>query len=146
MKRRHLLLSMMLVITLLAFGQHWQDCHPNDSNSFKEVKDSVRRMTTTHLYTGWDGKAFSRAGDLASVAILQSFDDSQMTSSQTLVEVLSIIRDAFACPSRCVTATSDREPRVTLLLLEHLHNSSSGKAQSEVDDTKNYVLKQTGNH
>ena len=146
MKRTHLLLPMMTVMTLLAFGQSWQDCNPNGSYSFKQVKASVRRVTTQHVYTGWDDKAFSRAGDLASVAILQSLDDRQMTSSQTLAEVLSIIRNAFACPSRCVTADSDREPRVTLLLLEHLHNNTSGKAQSEIDDTKDYVLKQTGDH
>ena len=51
MKRRHVLLPTMLVMTLLAFGQDWQDCHPDGSYSFKQVKDSVRRMTTKHAIT-----------------------------------------------------------------------------------------------
>ena len=119
-------------------------CHPNGSYSFKQVKESVRGVTTQHIHTGWDEKAFNRAGDLVSVAILQTLDDSEMTSSQSLGEVLSIIRSAFACPTRCVTAESDRQPRVTLLLLEHLHNSVTESLQSEIIQTKEYVLQQTG--
>jgi hypothetical protein len=135
----------MFVLTLLAFGQDWPDCQPNGSYSFRQVKGSVRRMTSNHIYAGWDDKAFSRAGDMVSVAILQTLDDSEMTSS-ALAEVLAIIRSAFACPSRCVIATSDRQPRVTLLLLEHLRNNTAESSQSEIDETKQYVLRQTGNH
>jgi hypothetical protein len=50
------------------------------------------------------------------------------------------IIEAFACPSRCDTAPSDRQPRITLLLLEHLQNKSSGKMRSEIEETKGFIL------
>ena len=140
MKRSYLLLTAVVVMTLLAFGQDWQDCHPNGSHSFKELKNAVRGVTTTHIFYGFDDKTFSRSGDLVSVAILQTLDDNEMMSPRTLGQVPSIIRAAFACPSRCVAAAGDRQPRVTLLLLEHMHNAAAGSAQSEIDETKNYVL------
>jgi hypothetical protein len=144
MKTGALLLPAVFIMALLAPAQDSQDCKPDGSCSLKQVKDSVHRVTTTHLYTGWDDKAFNRSGDLVAVAILQTLDDGEMMSSRTLGEVLSIIRSAFACPSRCVTAGSDRQPRVTLLLLEHLHNNTTGSAQSGIDETKEFVLQQAG--
>jgi hypothetical protein len=63
-----------------------------------------------------------------------------MTSPQTLGEVLYVHHEAFACPSRCVTAPTDRQPRITLLLLEHLQNKSSGKMKSEIEETKEFIL------
>jgi hypothetical protein len=144
MKSVALLLPVVVIMAVLASGQDSQDCKPDGSYSFKQVKDAVHRVTTTHVYHGWDDKAFNRSGDLVSVAILQTLDDGEMMSSRTLGEVLSIIRSAFACPTRCVTAGSDRQPRVTLLLLEHLHNNTTGSAQSEIDDTKKFVLQQAG--
>jgi len=144
MKSGALVLLTVFIIALLASGQDSQDCKPSSSYSFKQVKDAVHRVTTTHIYHGWDDKVFNRSGDLVSVAILQTLDDGEMMSSRTLGEVLSIIRSAFACTSRCVAAGSDRQPRVTLLLLEHLHNNTTGSAQSEIDETKEFVLQQAG--
>jgi hypothetical protein len=59
-----------------------------------------------------------------------------------LKDVLTILRAAFACPRRCVSAIGDRQPRVTLLLLEHLRNSTRGTMQSDIDDTKTFILEQ----
>ena len=142
MKTAHVLLPVILLVALVASAQ---DCKPDDFSSFAEVKDAVRRFTTEHIYTGWDDKAFGRSGDMAAVAIVRVIPDSEMTSPDTLKEVLSILRLAFSCPSRCVTACSDRRPRVTLLLLEHLRNSTSGKMQSEIDETKKFISQQSVN-
>jgi hypothetical protein len=65
-----------------------------------------------------------------------------MTSPQTLEEVLLILREAYACSSRCVTSPDDRQPRIALLLLEHLHNNTSGKMQSSIDETKEFIMRQ----
>lgn len=142
MKNGALLLPAVFIMALLASGQDLQDCKPDGSYSFQQVKDSVHRVTTTHISFGFDEKVISRSGDLVSVAILQTLDDGEIMSSRTLGEVLLIIRNAFACPSRCVRAASDRQPRVTLLLLEHLHNNTTGSAQSEIDETKKFVSQQ----
>jgi hypothetical protein len=117
-----------------------QDCKPDGSASFAQLKNSIWRFTTSHGYSGRDEKDWNQSGDLASVAIVQSLPGNQMTSPQTLREVLYVLHEAFACPSRCVTAPSDRQPRITLLLLEHLQNKSSGKMQSEIEETKEFIL------
>lgn len=124
-----------------ASPQGWQNCKPDGSYSFAEVKAAVRRVTTSHGISGWDDKTFNRSGDLVPLAIVQSLSDHEMTSPQTLNEVLLILRDAYAC-ARCVTPPSDREPRVALLLLEHLHNRTSGKMQVSVDETKKFITQQ----
>jgi len=113
---------------------------PDGSASFVQLKDSIRRFTTSHGYSGRDEKDWNQSGDLASVAIVQCLPDNQLTSPQTLREVLFVLHEAFACPSRCVTAPSGRQPRITLLLLEHLQNKSSGKMQSEIEETKEFIL------
>jgi hypothetical protein len=78
---------------------------------------------------------------MTSVAILQSVNDHEMTAPQTLKDVLSIIRFAFACPSRCVVVPDDRKPRITLLLLKELHNHTRGPSQLAVDDMTKFVLR-----
>jgi len=135
-----LLLAMSFVV--FANAQDWQDCKPEGSYSFTELKDSVHSMTTGGFYTGWHEKAFNRSGDLAALAILQTLNDTDMESPETLKRVLLVLRSAFACPHRCVNATGDRQPRVTLLLLEHLHSHAGRKMQSSIDETEKFVLQQ----
>jgi hypothetical protein len=142
MKARHLLPLAILPLIIAASAQDWQHCKPDGSYSFAEVKDSVRRVATSHIYTGFDEKAFNRSGDLVSLALVQTLTDKEMISPKTLEEVLSILRAAFACTSRCVTAPSDREPRIALLLLEHLHNNASEKMQTNIDETKKFIIRQ----
>ena len=142
MKTGRFLPLAILLVALVAPGQDWQDCKPNGSYSFAEVKASVHRITASHIYTSFDEKALNRSGDLASVAILQTLSDSEITSPEALKDVLLILREAFACPHRCVSADGDKQPRVTLLLLEHLHKSTRGKMQSDIDETKKFILQQ----
>jgi len=142
MRTAVLLVNAILLAAASAPSQDWQHCQSDGAGSFQQVKDSVRRATTMHGYSGWDEKSFNRFGDMVSVAILQSLDDAGMTSPQTLRDVLMIIRFAFACPSTCIVVADDRKPRVTLLLLERLQKHTRGHNRSDVDDTKKFVLKQ----
>src|SRR5262245_23010699 len=64
----------VVFLALAASGQDWQDCKPDGDYSFKDVKASVRRVTTTGMYTGWDEKTFNRSGDLVAVAIIRTLD------------------------------------------------------------------------
>jgi hypothetical protein len=141
MRPRLLLAPAILFVTLFTSGQDWQHCQ-SDEGSFQQVQDSVHSVTTMHGYSGWDEKAFSRFGDMTSVAVLQSLNDGEMTAPQTLRDVLLIIRLAFACPSHCVVGPDDRKPRITLLLLEELHNHTRGSSQLAVDDARKFVLRQ----
>ena len=141
MKAGRFVLLAILTLTIAASAQDWEHCKPTGSYSFAEVKDAVRRVTTSHMIQGWDVKTFNRSGDLVPLAIVQSLSDDEMTSPQTLEEVLLILRDAYAC-ARCVAPPGDHEPRVALLLLEHLHNKTNGKMQASVDETKEFIMRQ----
>jgi len=145
MKMRYLLPFAMVLCGVAAPAQDWQHFKPEGSYSFAEVKASVRSVTTTHFYTGWDEKEFNRSGDLVSVAILQSLSGQEMASPETLDEVLSMLRAAFACVSRCVAVPSDRQPRVTSLLLEHLRRNAPKKMQAKIDEARTYVTQQAAN-
>jgi len=79
----HLLLVAMLPATNSASAQDWQHCKPDGSYSFTEVKDTVRRVTTSHIVTSWDHKAFNRSGDLVSLAIVQSLPKKTNVSQVT---------------------------------------------------------------
>jgi hypothetical protein len=143
MKFGHICLLVMLLCGPVASGQNWQDSKSNGGYSFSDVKTAVHRVTNSQMISGWDSKTFNRAGDMAAVAILQTLSDKQMASRETLKMVLVIVRDAFECPNRCVATTSDRQPRVTSLLLDYLHESTTGKLRDDIDETKRFVTKQT---
>jgi hypothetical protein len=108
MKTCRLLLLAIPLMVLAASAQDWQDCKSDGSYTFKEIKDSVYRVTTSGMYGGWDEKIFNRSGDLVSVAILQTLNDAEMTSPERLKDVLMMLRAAFACPHRCVSPIGDR--------------------------------------
>jgi hypothetical protein len=131
----------ILSMSLFTPGQDWQHCQ-SDAGSFQQLKDSVHSVTTMHGYSGWDEKAFRRFGDMTSVALLQSLSYDEMTSPTMLRDVLLIIHLAFDCPSGCAIVADDRKPKVTLLLLDQLHNRTQGASQSAVDETKNFVIQQ----
>lgn len=120
-----------------------QDNKPSDFESYAAVKDTVRRVTMQHGYTGWDDKILSRAGDLAAIAIAKSIPESELTSAPTMKDVLWILHTAFACPSRCIADSANRRPEVAMLFLEHLRNRTVGSMQSDVDETRDYIKQQT---
>jgi hypothetical protein len=140
MKTAVFLLALLLLGATFMFGQ---DCTADGSASSTQLRHLVRSVATNHVVMSFDEKAFNRAGDLIAVAIVQTIPDSEMTSPQTLKAVLSMLREAFACLSRCVAAPIDRQPKVTLLLLEHLHNNTTGRMQWDIAETNQFILQQT---
>jgi hypothetical protein len=139
MKTAHLPVVAILLAAVVVFGQ---DSKPGEYE-LSQLKDSVHRITTQHIYSGWDEKAFNRSGDLVAVAIVKTIPEAELTSATTVKEILGILHSAFACPSRCITAPDNRQPNVTMLLLEHLRTRSSGPVQAEIDQTKDFINQQT---
>ena len=138
-----LLFGFPLVFALTAFGQDWQQCKPEGDFSFSGVKAAVHRVTSTRMYSGWDEKTFNRSGDLVAVGILKTLSDSEISSPQGSKDVLLIVRAAFACPGYCVKVTDDRSPRLTLVLLEHLDEITRGTIKTDINETRQSILKQT---
>jgi len=139
MKTAHLAVVAILLGAVVVLGQ---DSKPGEYE-LSQLKDSVHRITTQHMYLGWDEKAFNRSGDLVAVAIVKTIPESALTSPTTVKEILGILHSAFACPSRCIAAPDNRQPNVTMLLLEHLRTRSSGPMQGEIDQTANFISLQT---
>lgn len=140
----HSLLTLVFLGALAASAQNWQARKPDGDYSFNDVKAAVHRVTSSRMHTSWDEKTFNRSGDLVAVAVLKTLDDSEMASSEKAKFVLLILREAFACPERCVRVTDDRRPRMTLLLLEHLNEVTRGNVQADIEEAKQFVLQQTG--
>lgn len=142
MKSWFLLAPAILLVNLGTSGQDWQHCQSEAAGSFQQVKEAVHRVMSMHVLTGFDEKSFGRFGDMTSVAVLQSLNEDEMTNPQTLRYVLVIIHSAFGCPSRCVVVADDRKPRVTLLLLNRLHDHTRGPSRLAVNETKKFVIQQ----
>ena len=140
MRRLYIFSLLIVCCSIVAWCQ---DCRVDGAASFTDVTSAVLRFTTQHMYTGWDAKIWNRSGDMAAVAMVKTIPDPQMTSPNTLRDVLFILHEAWACPSRCIKSSSDQQPNVTVLLLEHLHAKTSGPIQSEIDKTRTFILDQT---
>lgn len=140
--RVHRLFVCIVFLAVASSAQDWQDCKPKGDYSFNDVKAAVHRVTSSGMYSGWDEKTFNRSGDLVAVAVMKSIDDSEMASPENAKWVLLAIREAFACPQRCVQVTDDRRPRITLLLLEHLNEITRGKMQADIKEVKQFILEQ----
>jgi len=140
MKRTQLPLFVILLGTIATSAQ---DAKPVTFESFAAVKVSVLTITSQHGYSGVDEKILNRAGDLAAIAIVKNIPESELASTATMKWVLWILREAIACPSRCIEDSDNRHPQVTMLLLEHLRNRTSGSTQSEVDETTDFIRQQT---
>ena len=133
---------MFVFLGSLAPAQDWQACKPEGDYSFNDVKAAVHRVMSSQPYSSWDEKIFNRSGDLVAVAVLKALDDTEMASSEHAKNVLLILRSAFACPDYCVKVTDDRRPRMTLLLLEHLNETTGGKMQTDIEEAKHFILQQ----
>lgn len=88
-------------------------------------------------------KALNRSGDMVALAIVKVVPDDQLVKAETIKRVLLVVNESFPCLARCVEACSNRQPRLTLLLLDHLRDHSRGDLRKEVEVTRRYVLKET---
>jgi hypothetical protein len=78
---------------------------------------------------------------LTAVAILQSVSDAEMKSPETQKVVLSMLQLAFECPHQCVLVT-DQQPRITLLVLDHLQQTATRRMQPRIEEVKRFVIQQ----
>ena len=141
------LVSMLAVAAILPASMYSQECQSNSPTqlvNLTHLAQMARRVIESGAYTGWDEKAFVRAGDLGSVAIARALPkDSPITLLQ-IRSVLLLVRMSFECLDVCVQSEDDKEPRVTLLLLQQLreHGSPDTQSDSEIEKVQTFVLRQ----
>ena len=140
MRLLHLSFLVFLFGAIAVFGQ---DIKPDEFARFNQVKDAVRRIILENTEMSWDLKTLGRSGDLVALAIVKTMPESQLLSPTKLTGILAVLHEAFGCPSHCVESPSNRQPSVTLLLLEHLRNHAQATSQLEIDKTTEFVVQQT---
>lgn len=134
-----------IALALAAIGAYGQDCKPDDAASLARVRQAIRTITKQQIYTSFDDKALSRAGDTAAIAIVKELSDGELNDPKNTKSILSILHIAFGC-RYCVTTPADKEPRFTTLLLEHLQANASAGMRSEIEKTREFILQQTHSH
>ena len=137
-----------LAVALLPAQMYSQECGSSSSTqpvSLTHLTQMARRVIESGAYTGRDEKAFVRAGDLGSVAIVRALPKDSPINPMQIRSVLTLVRTSFECLDVCVLSADDKEPRGTLLLLEHLreHGSPDTQSDHEIEDVQTFVLKQT---
>jgi hypothetical protein len=128
-----------LAVALLSTPMYSQEC---GSQQLVSLTEMARRVIEVGYYTGWDSKAYNRAGDLGSVAIVRAMPNNSPVSPTQIRLLLTLVRESFSCLDRCVQSSDDKVPRVTLLLLEHLREHGSPDTQSDIEEVQTFVLKQ----
>jgi hypothetical protein len=79
-----------------------------------------------------------------SIALLKILDDQDIRNPATVRDFLPIIRSAFSAP-QFASVESDKKPRVTLFLLEHLQQEINDvQVRLEIEQTINFVRAKTG--
>jgi hypothetical protein len=135
--RMFILVCSGLFLSALPLGGQSGDADPYFVNMIKfELSMRSRGRKIIHSYTQ---KNLARLGDGVSVALVKALDEAQLEQTQTIRDILPIIRDAFSGP-QFIANQSDREPRVTTFLLTHLRqNTPDAQLKSEIDQTIDFV-------
>lgn len=129
--------------TATATSNFQQHCASFTSSSFSNVSsaiDSVMSQPKGLLVNdSFAEKAIERSGDSSAVAIAKQVPDADLAVPYKMTRVLYILRSAFEYPD-VIQACSDMQPRVTLLLLEHLKLLQKGEFESEIEKTKSLIM------
>ncbi len=133
----------VLAVALLSAPMYSQECGSSETTQLPQLTEMARRVIETGAYTGWDEKAFERAGDLGSVAIVRALPKSDLIDHMQMRSALLLLRESFSCLDRCVQSSDEREPRVALLLLEHLRQHASSETLLGIHEVQTFILKQT---
>lgn len=94
--------------------------------------------------TGFITKRIVRLGDAASIGVLKIVDPEKLKERRTCEAYLLLVKTAFACPNKCISLEVDKDPKVTLFLLDYLHERvKEDWLQLEIYDAKAFVKAQT---
>jgi len=108
-----------------------------------DLTEMAHTVIETGTYTGWDEKRLVRAGDLGSIAIVRALPKIDVIEHMQMRSALLLLRISFSCLDLCVQTSDDREPKVALLLLEHLRQHGTPPDLVEIGEVQAFILKQT---
>jgi hypothetical protein len=132
----------LLILLVAAIAVSGKCSAADEFADFGAVKAAIHRLIEDHISLSWDDKLLERSGDVVAVAISKSIPDAELVSPDKTREVLVALHIAFSCP-RCIKTPASLQPNVTMLLLEHLRNNASAALQLEIDETRDFIAKQS---
>lgn len=88
-----------------------------------------------------DRLAIAQIGDRVSVATLKIYDLKELTHTKTATAYVWVVRMAFNSPEK-ISLASDKNPKVTLSLLDYLGEKETGNAALEnlIQETKESLV------
>jgi hypothetical protein len=131
----------LVIVSVVAAAQ---DCSTEIPANRDYAKHAIQRvMAGTTVFDSWTEKAINRSGDSAAIILLDTWPDELLDSPEKIKNALFVLRTAFP-ERRIATVCSDREPRVTMLLLSHLvHLKSAAQLSKEIQATRTAILTNT---
>jgi hypothetical protein len=85
-----------------------------------------------------------RSGDRMALGIVHAYTEEELVNPDRVARIISILRLSFSQP-KYITRDEDKNPAVTLLLLEFLESQhEDASLEQSIKDTEDYVSKQTG--
>jgi hypothetical protein len=132
---------------LLAMGftmPQGDESDKTDPYSLQTVGFELRiRSGGLYVVHSWTQKRLARLGDAVGIALLKILSTQDMQSLQTVKGLLPIVRDAFAQPD-FISVESDKNPKVTLFLLDYLrHKVSDAQTLRDTEETIAFVKEKT---
>ena len=134
------LLFASLVSTVPLGGQTTGD----DPYEITFVRNNLQIVTTNPgLRISVVVKNLQRLGDGVAVALLKTLDERDLLNTKTVEACLQLIHDSFSYLP-IVSLDVNREPKVTMFLLNHLkRNVSDTQTHRDIEETIQYVKHQT---
>jgi hypothetical protein len=120
---------------------------PEDSDpySINVVKAALKaRLGATKVIHSWSQKQLFRLGDCVAIAILKIASEEQLKNPRYVQDILPVVRDSFDQP-QLIENQADKAPKVTLFLLESLHQTiSDPQVRQDIQETIAVVKARTG--
>ncbi len=137
------LVTILMALLPLACSLNAQS-DPADPDSLNIVSVELKMNSGgRRVVHGWSQKRLVQLGDRVSIALLKILDDTDLRNPVTVRGLLPIIRSSFSAPE-LVAIESDKKPRVTLLLLEHLEqNTDDAELRQEIQQTAEFAKAKT---
>jgi len=116
----------------------------DDPYSMTFVRNNLQIVTTNPgLRISVVVKNLQRLGDGVAVALLKTLDERDLLNTKTVEACLQLIHDSFSYLP-IVSLDVNREPKVTMFLLNHLkRNVSDTQTHRDIEETIQYVKHQT---
>ena len=115
-----------------------------DIYSLESVRAILRMRTGGRTFiTTQQDKTIMRLGDGIAIAILKLADEQQLADAKYLREILLILQGSFGGPE-LITEESNKRPRITMLLLDHLRQSTADPdLRAQIDKASDFIRKQS---